>query len=61
MVKRAISRFVRVTPRKARTVVNAIRGRSVCEVLQILRFVQKDAAGLVRKVLESARIRRRPT
>ncbi|MBI5488016.1 MAG: 50S ribosomal protein L22 [Deltaproteobacteria bacterium] len=54
MVKRAIGRFVRVTPRKARTVVNAIRGRNVREALQILRFVQKDAAGHVRKVLESA-------
>jgi len=54
MVKRAIARFVRVTPRKARTVVNAIRGRNVREALQILRFVQKDAAGPVLKVLESA-------
>ena len=54
MVKRAIGRFVRVTPRKARTVVNAIRGRNVREALQILRFVQKDAAEPVRKVLESA-------
>jgi large subunit ribosomal protein L22 len=54
MEKRALARFVRVTPRKARTVVDAIRGRSVREALQILRYVQKDAAGPVRKVLESA-------
>lgn len=54
MLKRAIARWVRVTPRKARTVVNAIRGRNVREALQILRFIQKDAAQPVRKVLESA-------
>lgn len=54
MAKRAVGRFVRVTPRKARTVVNAIRGRSVREALQILRFIHKDAAGPVRKILESA-------
>ncbi|NMC70858.1 MAG: 50S ribosomal protein L22 [Myxococcales bacterium] len=54
MVKRAVSRFVRVTPRKARTVVGAIRGRTVREAIQILRFVQKDAAGPVLRCLESA-------
>ncbi|MBN1774349.1 MAG: 50S ribosomal protein L22 [Deltaproteobacteria bacterium] len=54
MVKRAVSRFVRVTPRKARTVVGAIRGRTVREAMQILKFVQKDAAGPVLKCLESA-------
>ena len=54
MAKRAIGRFIRVTPRKARTVVNAIRGRNVREALQILRFVHKDAAQPVLKVLESA-------
>jgi large subunit ribosomal protein L22 len=56
MVKRAIGRFVRVTPRKARTVVNAIRGRNVREALQILRFVHKDAAEPVRKVLDVDRL-----
>jgi len=54
MVKRAVSRFVRVTPRKARTVVGAIRGRTVREAIQILRFVQKDAAAPVLRCLESA-------
>ncbi len=34
--------------------VNAIRGRTAAEALRILRFVQKDAAVHVRKVLESA-------
>ena len=54
MAKRAVGRFARVTPRKARTVVNAIRGRTAAEALQILRTVEKDAAADVRRILESA-------
>jgi large subunit ribosomal protein L22 len=54
MSKTAIARFVRATPRKCRTVVDAVRGRNVREALQILCFLQKDAANPVRKAIESA-------
>lgn len=51
---RAVSRFVRVSPRKAREVVNLIRGKSVEEANAILRLTPRGAAPVVRKVLDSA-------
>jgi len=51
---KAILRFVRVTPRKARLVVDLIRGKGVEEALTILRFLPHHAAGLVGKLLRSA-------
>ncbi len=51
---RAIARYVRVTPRKARAVVDLIRGRDLQEALTVLRFTPRRAAGIVRKVVESA-------
>lgn len=54
MAREATGRFMRVTPRKARVVVDAIRGRTAAEALQILHAIDKDAAVPVRKVLDSA-------
>jgi len=51
---RAEARFVRTAPRKAQLVVDEIRGRSVPEARTILAFMTRDAAGDVRKVLDSA-------
>jgi len=51
---RAIARYVRISPRKARCVVNAIRGKSVDEAFQILQMSPKKASRLVEKVLASA-------
>jgi large subunit ribosomal protein L22 len=51
---KAVLRFVRVTPRKARLVVDLIRGKGVDEALTILRFVPNHASGLVEKLLRSA-------
>jgi len=51
---RAVARFVRISPRKARSVINAIRGKSVAEAFQILEFSPKKAARIVYKVLKSA-------
>lgn len=50
----AIARHVRVTPRKARRVVDLIRGKQATEAVTILKFAPQDAATPVRKVLESA-------
>ena len=54
MEARAVTRFVRVSPRKMRLVVDQVRGRSVGEALTILKFVPKGCAGVVSKTLRSA-------
>ncbi len=50
----AKARYQRISPRKARVVVNMVRGRNAAEALEELRFTRKGAAPLVAKVLESA-------
>lgn len=50
----AIAKGVRVPPRKARLVIDLIRGKSVVEADRILSNLNQDAARLVRKVLTSA-------
>jgi large subunit ribosomal protein L22 len=51
---RAEAKFVRVSPRKARLVVDHIRGRSVPEARTILAFTTRAVAVDVEKVLRSA-------
>lgn len=51
---KAVARYIRISPRKARAVVNAISGKSVGEAFQILEFSPKKAARIVSKVLRSA-------
>lgn len=51
---RAVARHVRVTPMKARRVVDLIRGKSATEAIATLRFAPQSASDPVRKVLESA-------
>jgi large subunit ribosomal protein L22 len=50
----ARARFVRVSARKARLVLDQIRGRSVGEALATLEYTPRAAARLVEKVLRSA-------
>ena len=54
MEARAVARYVRVAPRKARLVVDLIRGKSVGDARAILRFSPRAAAEIVEKVLNSA-------
>lgn len=54
MQTRATSKFVRVSPQKARLVCDQIRGLAVARALEILQFSSKKAAQPVRKTLESA-------
>lgn len=54
MEAKAIARHVRVTPRKARRMVDLIRGKKATEAITILKFAPQDASLPVRKVLESA-------
>ena len=51
---RAVAKFVRVSPRKARLVIDAIKGKRVSEALAVLQFTRKMAAEPITKVLASA-------
>jgi len=51
---RAVAKWVRMSPRKARLVADHIRGRSVPEARTVLAFTQRAAAREVEKVLRSA-------
>jgi large subunit ribosomal protein L22 len=51
---RASARHVRVTPQKARRVVDLIRGKQATEAVAVLRFAPQAASEPIRKVLESA-------
>ncbi len=50
----ATARFIRMSPTKARQVVNLIRGRHVEDARRVLRFTPRAASLPVGKVLESA-------
>jgi large subunit ribosomal protein L22 len=51
----AKAKNVKVSSQKAKLVMDLIRGRMYSEARDILRFTNKRAAGLIYKVLESAR------
>lgn len=51
---KAVAKDVRVTPRKARLVLDLIRGKAVNEALGILSNVNKAASPIVAKVVKSA-------
>lgn len=54
MEARAEARYLRVSPQKARLVVDMIRGQKAGDALNILRSVNKRIAPSVEKVLKSA-------
>jgi large subunit ribosomal protein L22 len=51
---RAEAKFQRVSPQKARLVLDLIKGRAVEEALNTVAFTKKSVAPLVEKVLRSA-------
>ena len=51
---KAEARYVRVSPQKARLVIDMVRGQQVGDALNILRAVNKRIAPAVEKVLHSA-------
>src|SRR2546427_11584572 len=55
----ARARFVRVSARKARLVLDQIRGKSVGEALATLQYTPRAAARIVEKVLRSRSEERR--
>ncbi len=54
MEAKAIARYIRISPQKARLVADVIRGRNVEEAINTLRFMPKKGARILRKVVESA-------
>ncbi|MBE4906602.1 50S ribosomal protein L22 [Cytobacillus suaedae] len=54
MQAKAVANTVRIAPRKARLVIDLIRGKQVGEAVAILRHTPKAASPIVEKVLNSA-------
>ena len=54
MQAKAVARTVRIAPRKARLVVDLIRGKQIGEAVAILNLTPKAASPIVEKVLKSA-------
>lgn len=54
MEAKASARYVRVSPRKARIVIDLVRGKSVPQAREILRYTNRAVAEVVEKCLNSA-------
>ena len=54
MEAKAQARYVRVSPRKARLVIDMIRGQAVPRAREILRFSDRNVAEVIEKCLNSA-------
>ena len=54
MEVKAVTKYVRVSPRKARVVVDLVRGKSVEQAREILAFTNRAIAETVEKTLNSA-------
>lgn len=51
---RAVARYIPLSPRKVRLVIDQVRGLGVDEALSVLQFMSKSAAVAVTKVIASA-------
>ncbi|MGH8539953.1 MAG: 50S ribosomal protein L22 [Stenotrophobium sp.] len=54
METQSVLKFVRLSPQKARLVADLVRGKKVDEAINTLKFSRQRAAGIIKKVLESA-------
>ena len=54
MPYQASHRFARIAPRKARLIMDLIRGRDVDDAIAMLKFSKQRASGMVEKVIRSA-------
>ncbi|MCP3851559.1 MAG: 50S ribosomal protein L22 [Gammaproteobacteria bacterium] len=54
METKAVAKYIRISPQKARLVADVIRGKNVETAITTLRFMPKKAAKIIRKVVESA-------
>ena len=51
---KAVAKFVRIAPRKARLVADEVRGKSYPEAASLLQFTNKRAAKILGGVIASA-------
>ena len=54
MESKALARQIRISPQKARLVADLVRGKDVESAINMLRFMPKKGARILRKVIESA-------
>jgi large subunit ribosomal protein L22 len=54
MPYQASHRFARIAPRKARLVMDLIRGRDVDDAIAMLKFSKQRVGGMIEKVIRSA-------
>lgn len=54
METKAVAKYIRISPQKARLVADVVRGMDVDSAITTLRFMPKKGARILRKVIESA-------
>ena len=54
MPYQASHRYARISPRKARLLMDLVRGRDVHDAISILKFSKQRASGMIEKVIRSA-------
>ena len=54
MEARAVARYIRVSPRKVRLIMDQIRGRKVEEALHLLAFSPQKGSAILKKLVDSA-------
>jgi large subunit ribosomal protein L22 len=54
METKAVAKYIRISPQKARLIADVVRGQDVETAITTLRFMPKKGARILRKVLESA-------
>ena len=50
----ASHKFARISPRKARLLMNLVRGRDVDDAINLLKFAKQRSSGMIEKVIRSA-------
>ncbi len=54
MEVRAVSKYVRISPRKVHILIGAVKGKPVEDGLNILKFMPQKAAYIIEKIIRSA-------
>ena len=54
MEARAVAKYVRISPRKVRLIIDQLRGKRVEEALNLLNFAPQKSAFIVKKLISSA-------
>lgn len=54
METKAVGKYIRISPQKARLVADTVRGMNADQAITALKFMPKKGAKILRKVIESA-------